>query len=81
MSARNVPSGRWMKVQGQFKRQAHPTSLILVHVGVDQCCRATDGCRATDVEPPASLPTVSTRDVPAGRWMTVQKASTQRQPD
>ena len=112
--ARNVPSGRWMKVQGMFKRRAHIVSLVLVHVGVGQCCRARDGkspslpgrasectsrssrcwrkdpdkgrrrahrgslirihvgvdqrCCATNPEPPATLPTTSTRNVPTGRW-------------
>eukprot|EP00964_Phaeocystis_antarctica_P030641 scaffold17321_cov70-Phaeocystis_antarctica.AAC.2 len=64
MSTRNVPAGRWMKVQGKFKRRAHGSSLILVHVGVGQRCRA----RVIDVESSAILPTMSTRNVPAGRW-------------
>ena len=38
--------------------RAHPTSLIIVYVGVGQ------HCRAQDVESPA-LPTMSTRNVPA----------------
>ena len=41
-------------------------SLVVVHVGVGQRCRAPDG------ESPAPLPTMSTRDVPAGRWMRAQ---------
>ena len=45
---------------------AIPFSLVLVHVGVGQ------RSRARDVEPPAILPTMSTRNVPAGRWMKVQ---------
>ena len=57
-----VPAGRWMKVQGYFKLRAHPGSQIGVHVGVDQRCRAHDG------ESPAILPTMSKRNVPAGRW-------------
>ena len=41
----------------------HPCfSLILVHVGVGQRCRT----RAPDVESPATLPTMSARNVPAG---------------
>ena len=78
ISTRNVPAGRWMNVQGRFERRAHKVSLIRVHVGVGQ------RCRAEDVESPAPLPTVSTRNVPAGRWMKVQerfKASTPCQPD
>ena len=55
-----------MKVQGQFKRRAHIASLILVHIGVGQ------RCRALNVESPALLPTTSTRNVPAGRWMKGQ---------
>eukprot|EP00964_Phaeocystis_antarctica_P044200 scaffold25400_cov73-Phaeocystis_antarctica.AAC.1 len=51
-----------MTVHGQFKRQAHQISLISVHVGVGQ------RCRAIDVESPAILPTMNTRNVPAGRW-------------
>eukprot|EP00964_Phaeocystis_antarctica_P161347 scaffold133318_cov72-Phaeocystis_antarctica.AAC.2 len=61
------PSGRWMKVHGQFERRAHIFSLISVHVGVGQRCRAPDG------ESPATLPTTSTRNVPAGRWMQVRR--------
>eukprot|EP00964_Phaeocystis_antarctica_P023625 scaffold13193_cov60-Phaeocystis_antarctica.AAC.3 len=53
MSTRNVPAGCWMKLQGQFKGRAHRGSLIRVHVGV--CQR----CRAIDVESPAILPTTS----------------------
>eukprot|EP00964_Phaeocystis_antarctica_P084409 scaffold53140_cov64-Phaeocystis_antarctica.AAC.3 len=57
-----------------FKGRAHPASPILVNVGVGQ------RCRAQDVESPAILPTMSTRNVPAGRWRkcrrTVLKAST-----
>ena len=53
--------GRWMEFQGYFKWRAHLVSLISVHVGVGQ------HCRARDVESPA-LPTMSTRNVPAGRW-------------
>ena len=42
--------------------RAHIASLIIVHVGVSQrCC-------ARDEESPAPLPTMSTRNVPAGRW-------------
>eukprot|EP00964_Phaeocystis_antarctica_P107180 scaffold71942_cov69-Phaeocystis_antarctica.AAC.2 len=58
----STPAGRWMKVQGIFKRRAHLASLILVHVRVGQ------RCRARDVESSAVLPTMSTRNVPAGRW-------------
>jgi len=45
-----------------FRKRAHISScLILVHVGVGQrCC-------ARDEESPAILPTMSTRNVPAGR--------------
>ena len=53
--ARNVPSVHWMKVQGMLKRRAHLTSLVRVHVGVDQ------PCRALDVKSSAPLPTMSTR--------------------
>eukprot|EP00964_Phaeocystis_antarctica_P023482 scaffold13128_cov76-Phaeocystis_antarctica.AAC.2 len=60
------PLGRWMKAQGTFKRQAHQSSLIGVHVGVGQ------RCRTIDAESPAILPNISTRNVPAGRWMKVQ---------
>eukprot|EP00964_Phaeocystis_antarctica_P004982 scaffold2716_cov64-Phaeocystis_antarctica.AAC.7 len=42
-------------------------SLIVVHVGVGQ------RCRALDVESPTILPTVSTRNVPTGRWIHAQK--------
>ena len=62
---RNVPAGRWMKVQGMFERRADIGSLIAVHVGVDQ------RCRAFDVESSAPLPNMSTRNVPLGRWMKV----------
>ena len=66
ISTRNVPAGHWMKVQGYFKWRAHPGSLIGVHVGVGQ------RCRAHDVESPAILPTMNKRNVPAGHWMIVQ---------
>ena len=46
--------------------QAHRRSLIRVHAGVGQ------RCRARDVESSAILPPRSTRNVPAGRWMNVQ---------
>ena len=48
-----------MTVQGMFERRADIGSLIVVHVGVGQ------RCRALDVESPAPLPTMSTRNVPA----------------
>ena len=57
-------AGRWMTSQGQFNVQTHLVSLVLVHVGVGQRCCAS----ARDVEPPAILPTMSTRNVPAGRY-------------
>eukprot|EP00964_Phaeocystis_antarctica_P120971 scaffold84692_cov66-Phaeocystis_antarctica.AAC.10 len=60
-------SGRLMTLQGQFKRRAHIASLIIVHVGVGQ------RCRAPDEESPAILPTVSTRNVPAGQWKTCHR--------
>ena len=66
MSTRNVPAGRWMRVQGMFERRVDLVSPIVVHVGVGQ------RCRAEDVESPAILPTKSARNVPAGRWMKVQ---------
>eukprot|EP00964_Phaeocystis_antarctica_P040351 scaffold23068_cov70-Phaeocystis_antarctica.AAC.2 len=59
-------AGRWIKVQGKLKRRAHLGSLVRVHVGVGQ------RCRAVDTESPAILPSMSTRNVPAGRWMIVQ---------
>ena len=62
MSTRNVPAGRWMKIQGMVNGRAHISCLILVHVGVGQ------RCRALDVESSAHLPATSTRNVPAGRW-------------
>ena len=65
----SAPAGHWMIVQGNFRRQAHMASFISVHVGVDQRCRATPSVIA-DVESPA-LPTMSTRNVPAGRWIRV----------
>ena len=49
-----------------FKSRAHNRSLIGVYVAVGQ------RCRARDEESPASLPTTSTRNVPAGRWFKVQ---------
>ena len=63
----NVPAGRWVIVQGNFRRRAHIASFISVHVGVGQ------RCRALDVDSPATLPTMSTRNVSAGRWMQVQE--------
>ena len=54
-------AGRWIQVQGYFKRRAHIAS-ISGHVGIGQYCRAID------VESPTILPTTSTRNVPAGRW-------------
>ena len=67
MSTRNVPAGRWMKVQAMFKTRAHMASPILVHIGVGQ------RCRAINEESPAILPTVRTRNVPARRWMKAQE--------
>ena len=63
----SIPLGRWMKVQGQFEASTHVSSLISIHVGVGQCCRA----RAVegDVEPPA-LP--RNAFLLLGRWMQVQ---------
>ena len=55
-----------MRAQGGFNRRAHLASPILVHAGVGQRCRAGDD------ESPAKLPTMSTRDIPAGRWMRAQ---------
>eukprot|EP00964_Phaeocystis_antarctica_P142533 scaffold107811_cov66-Phaeocystis_antarctica.AAC.2 len=49
-AGRNVPAGRCVRTQGRFNRRAHNVSLILVHIGVGQRCRA-----AIDVESPASL--------------------------
>eukprot|EP00964_Phaeocystis_antarctica_P074239 scaffold45596_cov72-Phaeocystis_antarctica.AAC.1 len=69
-STRYVPAGRWMKVQGMFKRRAHLASLISVDVGVGQRCRAKD-CKS----PSVTLPTMNTRSVPAGRWMEAQGSS------
>ena len=58
-------AGRWIKVQGMFERRAHiESNLISVHVGIGQRCRA----READEESPAILPTMSTRNVPAGRY-------------
>ena len=49
-----------MKGQGQFKRQTHCFSPIIVHIGVDQrCC-------ADDVESSAILPTMSTHVTSSG---------------
>ena len=55
---------RWVKIeaQGMFKRRADIVSLILVHVGVGQRCRAPD----RDEESPAMLPTMSTRTLQRG---------------
>eukprot|EP00964_Phaeocystis_antarctica_P061509 scaffold36779_cov71-Phaeocystis_antarctica.AAC.2 len=49
----------------ESSRRAYPVSVISEHVGVGQ------RRRAFDVKSPA-LPTMSTRNVPAGRWMKVQ---------
>ena len=54
--------GRWMKAQGKVKRRAHRASSIEIHVDARQ------RCRARDVESPATLPAMSTRNAPAGRW-------------
>eukprot|EP00964_Phaeocystis_antarctica_P046676 scaffold26994_cov83-Phaeocystis_antarctica.AAC.4 len=67
-------AGRWMKGQGQFKRQTHCVSPIIVHIGVNQrCC-------ADDVESPATLPTMSTHVTfqrgDGGNSQKVQNAST-----
>ena len=52
-----------------FKRRAHINSLIIVHVGVGQ------RCRAMDQESSTTLPTMSTRNVPEGRWINNQGQS------
>ena len=49
--------------------RAHIASLIIVRVGVVQ------RCSAIDVESSTTLPTMSTRNVPAGRWVRVQGTS------
>ena len=67
MGTRDVPAGCWMRAQRRSNRRTHPSSLILVHVGAGQRCRAIP-----DVESPAPLPTMRTRDVPAGRWTRAQ---------
>ena len=64
----NVPAGRWVIVQGNFRRRAHIVSFIRVHVGVGQRCRAED----VYIESPAKLPTMSTRNVPAALNLWVQ---------
>ena len=56
-----------MQVQGRLRRKAHLDSLISVHVGVGQ------RCRARDVESPTILPTMSARNVPAGHWRKCQR--------
>ena len=58
-------AGRWIQVQGYFKRRAHISS-ISGHVSIGQ------RCRAIDVESPTILPTTRTRNVPVGRWIKVQ---------
>ena len=60
-----------MRAQARFNRRAH-VSLVLVHVGVGQ------RCRALDEESPAMLPTMSSRDVPAGRWVRAQERFNRR---
>ena len=64
--ARNVPSGRWRKYLGKGRKCAYPRSLIRVHVGVGQCCRAVD------VESRALQAKNRKRDIPSGRWRTCQ---------
>ena len=74
--------GRWMKGQGQFKRQTHCFSPIIVHIGVDQRCCADDVTlvNTDDVESSAILPTMSTHVTSSGALdttsRTVQQAST-----
>ena len=62
--ARNVPSGRWKKGPGKFRKQAQSCCLVLVHIRVDQRRFAfrVNGDATT-------LPSVSTRNVPAGHWI------------
>ena len=62
-----VPAGRWRKDLEKGTRRAHIFRGVRIHVGVDQRCRA----RAPDVKPPATLPSMSTHNVPVGRWMEV----------
>eukprot|EP00964_Phaeocystis_antarctica_P014591 scaffold8060_cov82-Phaeocystis_antarctica.AAC.1 len=62
MSTRNVPLGRWRKCLGKGRRRAHRLRGVRIHVGVGQ------RCRAPDVESPAILPIMNTRNVPAGQW-------------
>ena len=58
--------------EGSGALRAHVISPILVHVGAGQ------RCRAVDEESPATLPSMSTRDVRAGalyrHYTLVQKA-------
>eukprot|EP00964_Phaeocystis_antarctica_P033492 scaffold18993_cov66-Phaeocystis_antarctica.AAC.2 len=53
--------------------RAHIASVILVHVGVSQSCRARNSVLSCpqDEESP-TLPTTNTHNLPAGRWMKVQ---------
>ena len=33
-SAHNIPVGQWIKVQGKFKMHAHPSSGVVMDIGV-----------------------------------------------
>ena len=64
----HILARRWMRARARFSRRAH-LSPILVHVGVDQRCRA----HQTDKESPTLLPAMSTHDAfQRERWMGAQ---------
>ena len=61
--SRKLKTASWALEEG--RKHAHLLSLILVHIGVDQ------RCRARDVESPAILPTMSKRKFQRGYGGTV----------
>eukprot|EP00964_Phaeocystis_antarctica_P014592 scaffold8060_cov82-Phaeocystis_antarctica.AAC.2 len=64
-------AGRWKIVQRMFKckrsqHTAHKAAYSQFSGAMDES--SWKRCRARDVESSATLPTMSTRNVPAGRW-------------
>eukprot|EP00964_Phaeocystis_antarctica_P069702 scaffold42375_cov66-Phaeocystis_antarctica.AAC.1 len=62
ITALETLSGKVQKARKHVGVPPPRPKAIRIHVGVDQRCRARDG------ESPAILPTMSTCNVPSGRW-------------
>ena len=60
----SIPAGRWKKVPGRFRRQAHSGCSVVVYAAaIQSCCPFNLN--------PATLPKKEMCNVPAGRWKKV----------